>query len=848
MKKNINKSTENEKKENLKNPKTTTKKLKVKKRNRVLQHKATRYTPDPKTGLTSSVVENRIITGLTNATNKKYTKSTFSIIASNCFTFFNLLGLIVFIAYLCVNASVSNYIFVLFFGVNLIIGIVQQIRAKHSIEKLSILQAPITKVVRDGVEQEISSDDIVLDDVFKIITGNQIPVDGVVLDGYVEVNESILTGESVPVKKNVGDKLLAGSFVTSGSCYAKADKVAYECYIQKLTLRAKKYKKPHSELMGTINWIVKIVGILIVPIAIGIGLVNYKFNVEANIWQSVVTRTGAVIIGMIPSGLVLLTTMALSLGVVRLHKSNTLVQDMYSLEMLARVDVLCLDKTGTITDGRMKVFETVQLVHNLPHNLNDVIGTMEKVLDDSNQTAMALREHFIPENEFSVIKKLPFNSQRKFSAVTFAGAGTYAIGAPEFILNEIPDSIKIEIDKYTFTGNRVLLLAYSQASITAKQTLPQMKPIALIALSDNIREEAIKTIKWFKDNDVQVKVISGDNPVTVSEIAKRAGIDNASNWISLEGLSDKEVASIANKYTVFGRVSPDQKAVLIKSLKHAGHTVAMTGDGVNDILAMRESDCSVTVATGADAAKNVAHIVLTDNNFNSMPKVVAEGRRVINNIQQSASLYLMKTIFITLLALISIATTKPFPFMSGMLTILEFAVIGVPSIILSLQPNEKRVEGDFLFTIISNAIPGALILLLNVYIVKLCDVLGLFADVSNPNLLSTTLQVVAFTLGGVIYLYKICKPFNMGRTILMFAVISIIGIWLFMLLDTSTFIPGFNFFGLMSILPFNGTPGVNWKYIVLIIAIIELNIPLIDKFFSLNKKSNKRIKINKEEL
>ncbi len=847
MKKSTNK-TKNEIQENSKTPSKPVKNLKVKrKRNRTPQHKATRYTPDVKTGLSSNLVDNRIINGLTNETNTKYTKSTFAIIVDNCFTFFNLLGLLVFIAYIIVNASLSNYIFVLFFGVNLIIGIVQQIRAKHSIEKLSILQAPFTKVIRDGVEQEISSSDIVLDDVFKITTGNQIPVDGIVLDGYVEVNESILTGESIPVKKNASDKLLAGSFVTSGSCYAKADKVAYECYIQKLTLRAKKFKKPHSELMGTVNWIVKIVGILIVPIAIGIGLVNYKFNEEINILQSVVTRTGAVIIGMIPSGLVLLTTMALSLGVVRLHKSNTLVQDMYSLEMLARVDVLCLDKTGTITDGRMKVFETVQLVHSHPYNLNDVIGTMEKVLDDSNQTATALRAHFIPENEFSVIKKLPFNSQRKYSAVTFAGVGTYAIGAPEFILNEVPDNIKIEIDKYTFTGNRVLLLAYSQASITSKQTLPQMKPIALIALSDNIREEAIKTIKWFKDNDVQVKVISGDNPVTVSEIAKRAGIDNASNWISLEGLSDKEVASIANKYTVFGRVSPDQKAVLIKALKHAGHTVAMTGDGVNDILAMRESDCSITVATGADAAKNVAHIVLTDNNFNSMPKVVAEGRRVINNIQQSASLYLMKTIFITLLALISIATTKPFPFMSGMLTILEFAVIGIPSIILSLQPNDKRVEGDFLFTIFSNAIPGALILLLNVYIVKLCDVLGLFADVANPDLLSTTLQVVAFTLGGTVYLYKICRPFNMLRTILMFTVILIIGVWLFVLLDTSVFIPNFNFFGLMSILPFNGTPGINWKYIVLVIAIIELNVPLVDKFFGIRKKQSKRIKEEENE-
>ena len=791
---------------------------KVSRKNAVLQSKAERYEPNIENGLSFEEVENRVNQGLTNETNTKYSKSILSIILTNSCTFFNLLGLIVFIAYLLVQATFANFLFIFFFAINLTIGIFQEIRAKLSIEKLSILQNPITKVIRNGVEMDINSKEIVLDDIFKITSGNQIPVDGIVKSGYVEVNESLLTGESIAVKKNVGDFLLAGSFVTGGSCIAKAEKVAEECYVQKLTIRAKKFKKPHSKLMGTIQWIVKIIGILIVPIAIGIGLVNYKSVMSAidggnfigtSLQNEVVTKTGAVIIGMIPSGLVLLTTMALSLGVIRLHKSNTLVQDMYSLEMLARVDVLCLDKTGTITDGRMNVLETTLLTQNHPYSVNDIIGSMEKVLDDNNQTAVALRAHFIPEKEFTAIKTIPFSSQRKYSAITFEGVGTYALGAPEFILSDIPDYLKSQIDKYTYTGNRVLLLAYSPASISSKNTLPQMKPIAIIAISDNIREEAINTIKWFKDNDVDVKVISGDNPITVSEIAKRAGISNSSNWISLEGLSDKEVASIADKYTVFGRVSPDQKAVLIKSLKRAGHTVAMTGDGVNDILAMRESDCSITVATGADAAKNVAHIVLTDNNFNSMPKVVAEGRRVINNIQQSASLYLMKTIFITLLALLSIASTTQFPFASGMLTILEFAVIGVPSIILSHQPNEKRVEGDFLYTIFSNAIPGALILLLNVYIIKLLNLLGIFNDTLKPELLCTTLQVVSFTLGGAVYLFKICKPFNLGRALLMVAVSLIIAVWMIFLLDTSIFIEGLNFFMLTNMFPVFGASGVD---------------------------------------
>lgn len=821
----------------------SSKPIKVKKRNKIPQNLAERFDTDLSLGLTNEQVELRNKSALNNVSQNKNSKSIFSIIVGNTCTFFNLLGLLVFIAYSLVGASLSNYIFIFFFATNLVIGIIQEIRAKVSIEKLSLLQAPTTIVLRDGVEQEIHSTDLVLDDLFKLSIGNQIPVDGIVKQGYIEVNESLLTGESVAIKKNVGDKIMAGSFVTSGSCFAIADKVGDECYVQKLTQKAKKFKKPHSELMSTLGWIVKIVGILIVPISIGIGFVNYKTaTTSPDIPTSlfVVTRTGSVIVGMIPSGLVLLTTIALCLGVLRLHKQNTLVQDMYSLEMLARVDVLCLDKTGTITDGRMKVIKDIMLSQHHPRELNDIIGVMENILDDNNQTAIALRANYITDKDYTAIKTIPFSSKTKYSAVTFKDIGTYALGAPEFILQEIPDEIKNQIEQYTRMGHRVLLLAYSTAQITSKEELPlSMKPVALIILSDNIREDAIETINWFKQNEVQVKVISGDNPITVSEVAKRAGIENASNWISLEGLSDKEVASVANSYTVFGRVTPDQKAVLVKALKLAGHTVAMTGDGVNDILAMREADCSVTVASGADSAKNIAHIILADNNFNSMPKVVAEGRRVINNIQQSASLYLMKTLFITLLALISIATVKPFPFESGMLTILEFAVIGFPSIILSLQQNTKRVEGEFLSTIISNAIPGSIILLLNLYIVKLLSLIGIFADLSDNFVL--TLQVVSFTLGGAVYLYKVCRPFNLARAILMFVVGAIIAVWMILLLDTTYFL-GTNFFGLSQIFPITKS---NWQYFLLLIAIIELDIPLVDALMSFNKNisnANKRKK------
>ncbi|MBR3804948.1 MAG: HAD-IC family P-type ATPase [Clostridia bacterium] len=800
---------------------------------KVLQRDAVRFEVSATKGLSSEQVERRVETGLTNFVKARNSKSIPAIILGNTLTFFNLLCAIVIVAYVVVGADLGNFTFIIPFALNLVIGIFQEIRAKLSIEKLSILQAPTTMVIRNGQEYEISTSDLVLDDVFKVVAGNQIPVDGVVLDGNAEVNESLLTGESVPIKKKAGDFILAGSFITSGSLVAKADKVAEECYVQKLTERAKKHKKPNSELMATLTWIVKIVGLIIIPIAIGIGLVNYKNPIISetfdNIQKFVVTRTGAVVLGMIPAGLILLTTIALSLGVIRLFKRNTLVQDMYSLEMLARVDVLCLDKTGTITDGRMQVIKDIMLTDKHPFPLSDIVGTMQGVFEDNNATSSALRAHYQSNAEFTVVKTIPFSSARKYSAVTFSETGTYAIGAPEFVLKELSPFIREQMDHYINHGNRVLLLAHSPAQITSKGELPStLKPIALIVLSDNIRPEAIETINWFKENKVEVKVISGDNPITVSEIAKRAGIENASNWISLEGLSDKEVASIADKYTVFGRVTPDQKCVLIKALKMSGHTVAMTGDGVNDILAMRESDCAVTVATGADAAKSVAHIVLADNNFNSMPKVVAEGRRVINNIQQSASLFLMKTIFTALLAFISIATMSPFPFETKHLTMLELFVIGFASLALSLQPNEKRVEGDFLTTIFSNAIPGALLLLMNVYIIKLISLFGIFPSEE----FTMTMQVVAFSIGGVVYLHKVCKPYNVLRAVIISIVIAAMAVWVVFLLDTSKTLHIDNFFGLVALFPLTME---TWEYPLILFAIIELNLLLNQPLSNLNK-------------
>ena len=815
------------------------KKLKVK-RVKVKHSDAVRYNPTDEQGLSTSQVESRIIDGLTNKVTTKYSKSLFSIIMSNLCTFFNFLYLVVFIAYSVAKLEASSFLFVIVIIPNTLFSIILEINAKYSVEKLSILQSPTTTVIRNGVEEEISSDQVVLEDIFKVSTGNQIPVDGFIRSGFVEINESLLTGESVAVKKTVGDPIMAGSFITSGSCVAIADKVGEESYVQKLTAKAKKYKKPQSELMKTIMWIVKIVGILIVPMAFGIGLVNYNQLIGSeNIIKAVVESTGPVILGMIPAGLILLTTIAFALGVIRLAWNKTLVQDMFSLEMLARVDVLCLDKTGTITDGRMKVVETIRLCEH-PYPLNDIIGSMQKVLEDTNQTATALRNEFVTDNILPSIKILPFSSKRKLSAVTFKDIGTYAIGAPEFVLNDIPEKIKMQIDEHALKGNRVLMLAHSNSQITSKDTIPlTMKPIALIVITDNIRPEAIDTIQWFKDNNVEVKVISGDNPVTVSEIASRAGITNASNWVSLEGLSDNEVELVANSYTVFGRVTPDQKAILVRAMKRAGHTVAMTGDGVNDILAMKDSDCAITVASGADAAKNVAHIVLTDNNFNSLPKVVAQGRRVVNNIQQSASLYVMKNIFVCLLAIISIASLTPFPFKTPHLSMLEIVVLGFATTLLAIQPNNKKIEGDFLLTIISNAIPGALILLFNVYVVEFLNLFGIFG--TDSDLLLRTVQVVSFSFASVVYLIKICKPFNAWRAIVVTAVIIIMIVWAFFLLDFRFPADAPNsFFELQALTLKNDT----WKYPLIVLCLTQLNFPLVNIIINLTNKISKNKKID----
>ncbi|MBQ7369835.1 MAG: HAD-IC family P-type ATPase [Clostridia bacterium] len=743
-----------------------------------------RFNADADKGLSASQVSQRMEQGLYNKEGKKYSKSYKSIFIGNICTFFNFLCLLAALALWAANAPLSQFSFVIIFACNIFVSIFQEIRAKKKIDKLSILSTPIAKVVRDGKRIEINVKEIVLDDVLLLSAGQQIPADCIAIDGTAEVNESLLTGESVPIKKEEGDVLYAGSFIASGHIAVRVECLGEDTYISKLTARAKKYKRPNSEIMNSISLFIKAIGLMIIPVAIFMFFTNYEAMPDAH-WdivkengffntlfsgdetlQEAIRKTVAVVIGMIPSGLLLLTTVALSVGMIKLAHYNTLVQDMYSLEMLARVNVLCLDKTGTITDGRMKVSDCIILNNTTGFAIDDILGSMLASLEDNNQTSIALYERFGHSTALSPTALLPFSSARKYSAVSFGEVGTFVMGAPEFVLKPLPIRVEKIVKQYSQMGLRVLVVAHSAAQIQNGKIPATLRPIAVITLSDNIRPDAIETIKWFKENDVEVKVISGDNPVTVAEVARRAGIKHASQYLSLEGLSDIEVENAANQYTVFGRVTPEQKAILIRSIKKAGNTVAMTGDGVNDILAMKEADCAVSVASGSEAARNVSNLVLQDNNFGSMPKIVNEGRRVINNIKDSASLYIMKTFLTLFLAIVCILTSSAYFFTTNNMMMYEIFISAIPSFVLSLQPNTKRVKGKFIPFVLSRALPGALTLamgILSVYVISttsLASAFGFIDAEGHTTEIYNAMLILSLTLTGLVMLLRICQPMN----------------------------------------------------------------------------------------
>jgi cation-transporting P-type ATPase E len=724
-----------------------------------------RYNPDIKKGLTIEEVELRQMAGMANVSDTGSTKSISSIITSNILTFFNFINFGIAAWLISVRSGISQLLFLGVISLNIAIGIIQEIRAKKTIDKLSLLSAPTAIVVRQGDEVEISIQDVVIDEILYLNSGKQISTDSVIREGTIEVNESLLTGESDPIIKRPGDTLYSGSFVISGSCYAQAIAVGHDIYIQKLTNQARKYQKPKSDLLGSLKTIIRIVGVLILPLA---GALFYLMWQNSSLsYGDIVRATSGAMIGMIPSGLFLLTSMALAVGVIRLAQNNTLVQELYCIEMLARVDTLCLDKTGTITDGTMSVKSVIEYDHKIGLSTKHMISIMLNALNDQNLTSEALIERFGTSKKLKHKNLIPFSSTRKLSAVQFEKYGTFVLGAPEFVLKDNYASMSEEVERQASEGYRVLVLGHSEGVIEEDKVKGEIQTVALIMIEDTIRPDAIETIEYFKTHNVDVKVISGDNAITVSRIAQRAGIDRADQYISLENMQDKEVVRAASRYTVFGRVSPQQKKLLIESLKNNGCTVAMTGDGVNDILALKEADTSIAMASGSEAARNVSHLVLLDSNFSSMPKVVSEGRRVINNVQRVSTLFLTKTIFSILLAVIAIMRRGVYPIQPVQLVMIDYLVIGFPSFLLALEPNNRRVVGRFLWNIIKAALPGALVVMINSLIIfAFAETLAMgYMEIS-------TLIVLSATITSLAVLYKVSTPFNPYRLILFILMVT----------------------------------------------------------------------------
>ena len=701
-------------------------------------------------------MEKRILEKNVNNTKTQTSKSVLGIFVSNIFTFFNLIWAIIFVALVVVGAY-SDLLFILPILANTFISIVQELKAKITVEKLSLVTMPRVTVIRNGREYEVFSEKLVLDDIVKLSVGNQIPADSIILDGECEVNESLLTGESRAVKKKVGDVLFAGSFIISGSTFARLDKIGKESYIQTIAQEAKKFKSPNSNLLKDLNALIKYIGIIIMPIGALMFINNYfAYNKNLNI---AIAKTCGSITGMVPAGMFLLITIALAVGVIKLANKKTLVKEIYSIEMLARTNCLCLDKTGTITDGTMQVCEFLKLNESNEISYYEIIPNMLGVQTYNNATANAMIEYFGRKNTFNVNKNLPFSSVRKYFATEFEGIGTYLLGAPEYVCKNLDKKVLEIIQERQARGERVLLLGYTKERITEEEKFAFVRPMAIISIVDHIREDAIETISWFRNNNVEIKIISGDDPITVSCIAERVGVENADQCISLEGLSLKEVSNLATKFTVFGRVSPEQKHALVKALKNDGKVVSMTGDGVNDTLALKEADCSIAMADGSEVARNISDLVLMDSKFSSLPAVVKEGRQVINNIQSSSALYLMKTLFTILLSLITLVTLTAYPFSPKQLFLLELFVIGLPSVILALQPNDSLIKGNFIPQVLKKAVPKGLLMLLNVLVILILGRFGLLT-VEEITTLSTLLLITI----GYVNLLTICLPLNGLRT------------------------------------------------------------------------------------
>ena len=699
-------------------------------------------------GLTDEEVNIRIQNNLVNKVENNKTKSIKTIVLENIFTLFNILNIILAILVI-IFGTYKNALFLGVVVCNTLISTIQEIRSKLVVDKLSKITSFKTNVIRNGKVVLIDNDDIVMDDLILLKSGNQIGVDCIIEEGEVSVNESFITGETDLIYYQKGDCLKSGSFIASGSCKAKTIHVGKDNYMQVISSDTKSIKPINSILMSSLNKIIKVISIVIVPL--GLILFYNQYQLEQNLSDSIV-RTVAALIGMIPEGLVLLTSSVLAVSILRLSKLNVLVQELYCIEMLARVDTICLDKTGTITDGKMEVIKVIPL--DIKYDIDTIMGNIVNTLESDNATFEALEKHFKTCDNYQVVKKIPFSSEYKYSGVEFKDS-TYIIGAPEFIYDK---EIKEVIDNQ---NNRVLLLCEKNDKV---------KPLAVIVLKDTIRKNAKEMFDYLKKQDVNIKIISGDNLKTIQNILKQAGMDNL-KCVDVSNLSDEELSNAVFENDIFSRVSPTQKKRIIEILQSKKHFVAMTGDGVNDVLALRQADCSITIKDGTDAARNVSQIVLLNNDFSAIPDIVNEGRRTINNISRSASLFLAKTSYALLIAVIFVFVNMNYPFEPIQFTLTSCFTIGIPSFILALEPNKDRIKGNFLINVLSNSLPTALTIVLNIIILT---ILGYVFKMQDSQI--STLCVIMTGFTGFLLLFRICIPLNRLRlSLIIILIVGFIG-------------------------------------------------------------------------
>lgn len=719
----------------------------------------TRYNPEYKKGLTSQQVQEHRLHGWTNKGVEPPSKTTKEIVHENVFTYFNLI-FVVLAVLLCLVGSFRDLTFLPVIIANTLIGIIQEIRAKQVLDKLTMLNAPRASVVRDGKRTVINAEDLVVDDIVIFKAGDQVCADAEVSAGEVQVNESLLTGEADEITKRKGDKLMSGSFIVSGQCHARLDKVGEDSYISKLTLQAKAMQsKEQSEMIRSLDKLVKCVGVAIIPI--GIVLFSQAFFIQHDGFRESVTSMIAAVIGMIPEGLYLLASVALAVSSIRLAQKKVLLHDMKCIETLARVDVLCVDKTGTITENTMKVqklIKTDEYDEKEKGGFSLLVGDFAAAMTNDNITMAALKEYFTKASGKKVLSKTGFSSATKYSSVTFED-GAYVLGAPEFVLKEKYDDYAEEITEYASTGSRVLAFGIYDGEVDGKPLTHGILPFGFVLLANPIREAAKETFEYFAEQGVEVKVISGDNPVTVSNVAKQAGIKNADRYVDASEFEDEQsMRKALLNNTVFGRVTPSQKRKFVRILKEAGHTVAMTGDGVNDVLALKDADCSIAMASGSDAAAQASQLVLLESDFSCMPEVVLEGRRVVNNIQRSASLFLVKNIFSFLLSVASVVFMFTYPLEPSQVSLISMFTIGVPAFFLALEPNKNMIKGHFLTNVLLKALPAALT---DALAVAALVIFGRTFDVSSTDISTAATMLLAIV--GFMILYKISAPMNKIR-------------------------------------------------------------------------------------